>query len=95
MNRKQSVRRVVWLIGGRRKRRRQKGSFLPIAPILGSLAKPVLGTIVDPVIKKVFGGKRQRRRRRYAKRQNSIKTTCGTTTCDITKHNLLWLDMKG
>ena len=58
MNRKQSVRPGVWYIGGRQKRRRQKGGFLPIAPILGSLAGPELGAIVGPVIKKIFGGKR-------------------------------------
>ena len=33
--------------------------------IIGSLAGPALGAIADPAIKKIFGGKR-RRRRRYA-----------------------------
>ena len=63
MNRKQSVRQGVWYIGGRRKRCKQKDRFLPIVPILGSLARPALGAIVGPVIKKTFGVKRQRRRR--------------------------------
>ena len=52
MNRKQLVRRGVWYIGERRKRRRQKGRFLLIAPILGSLARPALAAIASPVIKK-------------------------------------------
>ena len=42
-----------------------KRRILPIAPLLGSLAGLALGAIVDPAIKKIFGGKR-RRRRRYA-----------------------------
>ena len=54
MNRKQSVRWGVWYIGGRRKRRRQKGRFLPITSVLGSLAGPALGAIVGPVIKKIL-----------------------------------------
>ena len=62
MNRKQSVRRSIWYMSGRRKRWRQKGGFLPIAPILVSLAGPALG---GPVIKKMFGGRRLRQRRRY------------------------------
>ena len=41
--------------------------FLPIMPILGSLAGPALGTIAGPVIKKaLFGGKKRRQLRRYA-----------------------------
>ena len=56
---KQSVRRVVWYIGGRQNRRRQRGRFLPI----GALAAPILGSLSGVVIKKIFGGKRRRRRR--------------------------------
>ena len=56
---KQSVRRGVWYIGGRQNRRRQRGGFLPIGP----LAAPILGSLDGVVIKKIFGGKRRRRRR--------------------------------
>ena len=66
MNRRELIRRGVWYIDGRRKRRRQKDGFLPIVPILGLLAGPALGAIAGPVIKKIFGAKRQRRRRWYA-----------------------------
>ena len=59
MNRKQLVRGSVWYIGRRRKRRRQEGGFLPIAPILDSLAGPASGAIAGSVIKKIFGGKRR------------------------------------
>ena len=38
---KQSVRRSIWYIGGKRKRHRQKGGAFPIA----ALAAPILGSI--------------------------------------------------
>ena len=56
---KQSVRRVVWYIGGRRNTPRQKGEVLPI----GALAASMLGLLGGVVIKKIFGGKTHRRRR--------------------------------
>ena len=59
---KQSVRRSIWYIGGKRKRHRQKGGAFPIA----ALAAPILGSIGSIAIKKLFGGKRKRRKcRRY------------------------------
>ena len=59
---KQSVRRSIWYIGGKRKRCRQKGGAFPIA----ALAAPILGSIGSIAIKTLFGGKRKRRRcRRY------------------------------
>ena len=56
---KQWVRRGVWYIGGRRNRRRQRGGFLPT----GALATPILGSLSGVVLKKIFGGKRRRRKR--------------------------------
>ena len=50
--RKQSVRKGVWYIGGRRRKRRQKGGFSPVGAILGSLAGPALGAVAGPVVKK-------------------------------------------
>ena len=55
---KQSVRRGIWYIGSKRKRRRQKGGAFPIV----ALATPILSSIGSITIKKLFGGKRKRRR---------------------------------
>ena len=64
MRRKQSVRNGVWYIGGRRRsRRKQKGGFLPIAGVLGSVTAPLIGEIGKPILKKILGGRRRRRRR--------------------------------
>ena len=64
MRRKQSVRGSVWHLGGKRRRRKsgQKGGFLPIAGLLGSVAAPLIGEIAKPILKKVVGGRRRRRR---------------------------------
>ena len=56
---KQSVRRGVWYIGGRRNRSKQRFGFLPI----GALAAPILGLLGGVVIKKLSGGKRHGSRR--------------------------------
>ena len=69
MNRKPSVKRGVWYIGGRRRRRRgQKGEFLPIAGLLRSVAAPLIGEIAKPILRKIVGGRKVKRRRhhRYA-----------------------------
>ena len=66
MRGKQSVRKGVWYIGGRKKRgrkkyRKQRGSRgFPIG-LLASAAAPFLGEIAKPILKKVFGGRRRRR----------------------------------
>ena len=61
MRRKQSVRGGVWNLGGKRRRkRRQKGGFLPIAGLLGSVAAPLIGEIAKPILKKIVGGRRRR-----------------------------------
>ena len=53
MKRKQSVRNSVWYIGGRRRSRRgQKGGFLPIAGLLGSVAATLIGEIAKPILEK-------------------------------------------
>ena len=57
---KQSVRCDIWYIVSKRKRHRQKGNAFPIA----ALAAPILGSIGSIAIKKIFGSKRKRRRRR-------------------------------
>ena len=46
-------------MGGKRKRHKQTGGLFSV----GALAESILGTLGGVVIKKIFGGKRQRRRR--------------------------------
>ena len=64
MRGKQSVRKGVWYIGGRKKRgrkiyRKQRGEALPIG-LIASVAAPFLGEIAKPLFKKIFGVKRRR-----------------------------------
>ena len=69
MNRKQSVKRGVWYIVGRRRRQRgQKGGFLPIAGILGSVAAPRIDEIAKPILINIVGCRKVkgRRHRQYA-----------------------------
>ena len=69
MNRNQSVKGGVWYIGGRRRRTRgQNGGFLPIAGLLGYAAAPLIGEIAKPILRKIVGGRKVKRRRhwRYA-----------------------------
>ena len=54
---KQSVKRGIWYIGGRRKR--QRGDVFPLA----ALAAPILGNLGSIGLKKIFGGKIRQRRR--------------------------------
>ena len=52
MRRRQSVRRGLWYMGGKRWWK-QRGGMFPI----GALATPILGTLGGVVVKKLFGGK--------------------------------------
>ena len=64
MNRNQSVKGGVWYIGGRRRRtREQNGGFLPIAGLLGYAAAPLVGEITKPILRKIVGGRKVKRRR--------------------------------
>ena len=63
MNRgKQVVKKGIWLIGGKkRKRKKQKGGAIPFG-LLASFAAPVLGQIAKPIFKTILGrGKRKKR----------------------------------
>ena len=45
-----------------KKKKGTKRSFLPIARLLDSVAAPFIGEIVKPILKKIVGGRRRRRR---------------------------------
>ena len=62
---KQVVKKGVWYIGGKRKRKRknQIGGTIPLG-LIASFAGSLLGEIPKPVFKKKVGGRRPRRRRR-------------------------------
>ena len=49
---KQYVKKGVWYIEG--KKRRQKGGAIPFG-LLASIATPVLGEVVIPILGKIFG----------------------------------------
>ena len=64
--RKQYVKKGVWYIG---KKRKQKGGAIPIG-LLASIAAPILGKVVKPILGNVFGkGRRQRQGLRRRKRR--------------------------
>ena len=59
---KQSVKKGIWYIGGKRRKRKQKGGAIPLG-ILASVGGPILGEIAKPILGKIFGrGLRKRRR---------------------------------
>ena len=53
MRGKQSVRKGIWHIGGKRKRR-QKGGAIPFA-LLASIGAPILREIAKPLLGKILG----------------------------------------
>ena len=61
---RQSIKKGVWHIGGRR---RQRGGAFPLGHLAG-LAVPLIGAVAEPIFKKIVGrgivGKRRRRVRR-------------------------------
>ena len=67
---KQSIKKGIWHIGGKYKRaprRRQQGGAIPLR-LLASIGAPILGEIAKPVLGKILGRglrKRRRRTRRY------------------------------
>ena len=63
MRGKQSVKKGVWHIRGKRKyrKRRQRGKGFPIGN-LASAAAPILGEVPKPILKEISGGRKRRRR---------------------------------
>ena len=61
---KQTVKKGIWHIGGRRtlRKRKQKGGGIPFG-LLASLGAPILGEIAKPILGKILRrGLRKRRR---------------------------------
>ena len=56
---KQYVKKGVWYIGG--KKRKQKGGAIPFG-LIASLTAPVLGEVAKPILGKMFGRGRRRKR---------------------------------
>ena len=56
---KQYVKKGVWYIGG--KKRKQKGGSIPFG-LIASLTAPVLGEVAKPILGKMFGRGRRRKR---------------------------------
>ena len=66
---KQSAKKGVWCIGGKYKKaprkKKQKGRAIPFG-LIASLAAPVLGEVAKPILGKIFGrGKRRRKIKRW------------------------------
>ena len=65
MHGRQSIKKGVWHIGGRK---RQKGGAFPLG-LVASLAGLILGEVAKPIFKTILGRviKRRRRRKRWLK----------------------------
>ena len=65
MRGRQSIKKDVWHIGGRK---RQKGGAFPLG-LVASLAGLILGEVAKPIFKTILGRviKRRRRRKRWLK----------------------------
>ena len=61
---KQSVRKGVWYIGGKKKKKKkQRGKSFPIG-LLASVGVPIFSELAKPIAKKIFGcGKKTRQRK--------------------------------
>ena len=65
MRGRQSIKKGVWHIGGRK---RQKGGAFPLG-LVASLAGPILGEVAKPIFKTILGRGIKRRERRRRKRR--------------------------
>ena len=63
---KQYVKKGFWYIGG--KKRKQKGAGLPIG-LLAMIGAPILGELAKPILGKNFGRGRRRSRRLRRRRR--------------------------
>ena len=59
---KQSVKKGIWYIGGKRKTRKwQRGKGFQLG-LLASIRAPILGEVAKPILGKIFGRVRRRRK---------------------------------
>ena len=59
---KQSVKKGIWYIGTKRKiRKRQRGKGFPLG-LLASIGAPILGEVAKPILGKIFGRGRRRQK---------------------------------
>ena len=65
MHGRQSIKKGVWHIGGRK---RQRGGAFPLG-LVASLAGPILGEVAKPIFITILGRGIKRRRRRRRKRR--------------------------
>ena len=65
MHGRQSIKKGVWHIGGRK---RQRGGAFPLG-LVASLAGPILGEVAKPIFKTILGRGIKRRGRRRRKRR--------------------------
>ena len=65
MRGRQSIKKSVWHIGGRK---RQRGGAFPLG-LVASLAGPILGEVAKPIFKTILGRGIKRRGRRRRKRR--------------------------
>ena len=65
MRGRQSIKKSVWHIGGRK---RQRGGAFPLG-LVASLAGPILGEVAKPIFITILGRGIKRRRRRRRKRR--------------------------
>ena len=64
---KQSVKKGVWYIGGKKKKKRkqQRGKGIRLE-VIASVAGPILSEVAKPIFKKIFGrGKSRRKIKRW------------------------------
>ena len=62
MHGRQSIKKGIWNIGGRK---RQRGDAFPLG-LVASLAGPILGEVAKPIFKTILGrGIKRRGRRRW------------------------------
>ena len=58
---KQSVKKGIWYLGGRKKtKKRQRGKGFPLG-LLASIEAPILGEFAKPILGKILGRGRRRR----------------------------------
>ena len=63
------MKKGIWHIGGKykrapRERKKQKGEVIPFG-LLASITAPVLGEIAKPLLGKILGGGLKKRRRKW------------------------------